>query len=178
MFIHKDLISVSFRLKLVYIFVKTKYFSFFLFHNAVKTLRVWWHSHICNSNFWGGSHFTVKFFVWPEYFDYGLNLLRLLSKNSAYCDWFFHNIDIKKAFPKTSSCMLMKIFCCKILSTLFTNKLFFPSRKYHVFVHYHLSRIGLSTLNAPTDKWFFVFGWLSSPCLIKNHHALPCLLSK
>ena len=55
MFIHKDLISVSFRCNLFYIFVNTQYFAFLWFHNAVKILIVWWHLHICNSNFWGAS---------------------------------------------------------------------------------------------------------------------------
>ena len=55
MFIHKDLIFVSFRCNLFYIFAKTKCLAFLWFHNTVKTLIVWWYSHICHSNFWGGS---------------------------------------------------------------------------------------------------------------------------
>ena len=55
MFIHKDFKSVSFRCNLFYIFVNTKYFAFLWFHNAETKLIVWWHSHICYSNFWGGS---------------------------------------------------------------------------------------------------------------------------
>ena len=56
-----------------------------------------------------------------------------------------------------------EFFCCKSLFTLSTNKLLFPSGKYHMVVHFHLSSIGLSTLNAPINKWFLVFGlvgWL------------------
>ena len=45
--------------------------------------------------------------------------------------------------------MLLKIFSCKSLSTLFTNKFLFPSGKYHVFVYLHLGSIGRSTLNSP-----------------------------
>ena len=98
-----------------------------------------------------------------------------------WCLWLIsHNIDIKIAFPRTSSCMLLKIFfCCKSLSTFLQKKnVFSPIRKYNVFVHYHLSSIGLPTLNASIDKWFFVFGWLSSQCQIKICQAFPCLLSK
>ena len=82
--IHKDLISVSFRCNLFYIFAKTKYFAVLWFHNAVKTLIVWWHSHICNSNFWGGSVLLGQRYLFKKLFG---------SQFRIWSIWSFRNID-------------------------------------------------------------------------------------
>ena len=123
-------------------------------------------------------HFRVKVFydrrilimVWT-FWDCFLKTQLLMIDFSQY--WHINSVPQNKFLYAAE-----ELFCCKSLSTLFSNKLLFPSGKYHMFVHFHLSSIGLFTINAPIDKWFFVFGLLSIPFQMQIQCDLPCLLSK
>ena len=120
MFIHTGLKSLSFRLNLFYIFGNTKYLVFLWFHNAVRTMIVWWHLHICNLNFWGGSvhnyHLVEdKFVLLKNYFFVGkLSTITGFKATKPYKRQKEHNLNssyftnghwLMKEFLKLAPCI-------------------------------------------------------------------------